>query len=155
MSRLFSLVEHIQLNLAFSHLLKEQSAASKWFHFSFASPPPHSQMPVWWLVCFSKKHWISHWNTYSWKRSQGSTIFSSSPRFFSDLPSPSSLFTFLQIPQDSILTSLCFIHSFGHKGIKRLLSAYHVSDTMLQTSKHQWIRQKSPPSWNFTIYYEK
>ena len=29
MSRLFSLVEHIQLNLAFSHLVKGQSAASK------------------------------------------------------------------------------------------------------------------------------
>lgn len=72
---------------------------------------PHSQMPVWWLVCFSKKHWLSHWNTYSWKTSQGSTIFSSSPGFFSDLPSP-SLSIHLSSNSSGLNLNLSLFHSF-------------------------------------------
>lgn len=160
-------MEHIQLNLAFSHLLRGQSAASKWLHFSFtfqSLTPTHTppiQMPVWRLVCFSKKHWLSHWNTCSWKRSEGSTSFSNSPGF--------SLI-FLAFPlyclsssgfknSNSLGLSLhqFLFHSviklLINQMIKSLLTVYHVPGTMLGTSEHQWIGQKSLSSWNSIIYY--
>ena len=89
------------------------------------------------LVCFSKKHWIFHWNTYSWKRSEGSTLFNSSPGFSQIiLALPFHLpfylgfekFKFLKTQPSPLFVS--FIHvvslSLIHQTIKYLLSAYHV-----------------------------
>lgn len=57
MSRLFSLVEHIQLNTALSHLLKGQSAASKLFHFSFTIPSiPRSQFDDLFVFLWTTKY---------------------------------------------------------------------------------------------------
>lgn len=155
-------MEHIQLNLAFSHLLRGQSAASKWLHFfAFQPPTPPIQMPVWRLVCFSKKHWLSHWNTFSWKRSEGSTLFSNSPGF-----SPIFLdFSLYYLSSSGFKNSHSLglsLHQFLFRSVIKLLinqmitsllSVYHVPGTMLGTSEHQWMGQKSLSSWNSKIYY--
>lgn len=102
------------------------SAASKWFylllHFSSI---PRCQFDD---LFFFSKHWLSHWNTYSWKKIQGWTTFSSSPGFsqiFLVLP---LYWTFpwilnIQIPQDSVLASFCFIHRFSYSITQILIYA--------------------------------
>lgn len=161
MSRLFSLVEHIQLNLAFSHLLKEQSAASKWFHFSFAFPSlPRCQFEDLFVFLRSTEY-LTGIHIHGREVKGLPYLVSSSLGFFSD-PQP-LLFIYLSSSFKSSNSSglninLSLFHSLlwslRHQMLTECLSRV-IHYVTWRTSKHQWIKQKSSSSQNFIIYCEK
>lgn len=149
-------MEHIQLNLAFSHLLRGQSAASKWLHFSFAFQPPPPQYRCQFddlFVFLRSTDYLTgihihgrEMKGWPWLITLLVFLRFSFPFFCiylssSGFKNSNSLWLRLhQFLYHSVIKLVI------NQMIKSLLNVYHVPGTMLGTSEHQWMGQKSPSS---------